>query len=446
MTLMQALQRLSSVCIVAATFVQAATSQVSSDELFVGAFTSDSVTRHDAGNGAAGAAFDNTLLDGVLGIEQGPDGGLYVCSEETNAVLRFDPATGAFDANFIADDPQTAIDETGGLAGPADIIWGPDGLAYVGSFDNDSILRYDGRTGAFVDVFVATGAAGNLNGPDAGMAFGPGDQLYVPSFFNDRVKQYDVDGSFVRNLVGPVATNLDRPRTVLFPGDGFVYISSEGSDSVLKCDELTGDLVSELIVDDAGTSADETGGLDGPTGMAIGPDGALYVASVNTDTVLRYDLATGAFIDTFVGSGSFTTPTHLMFRPRSTRACVANANSVGAGAVLTAGGFATIAAGRFELQASFCPPGQLGVFIYGDSIAATVLKDGMRCVGNPLLRLQAVATDAAGSARTQFDPGSGQLPQLITPGSTWNFQFWYRDPSVGQGANLTDSLSVTFGA
>ncbi len=38
-----------------------------------------------------------------------------------------------------------------------------------------------------------------------------------------------------------------------------------------------------------------------------------------------------------------------------------------------------------------------------------------------------------------FGPASGYV---ITPGSTWNFQAWYRD---GNGpSNLTNAISVTF--
>ena len=33
----------------------------------------------------------------------------------------------------------------------------------------------------------------------------------------------------------------------------------------------------------------------------------------------------------------------------------------------------------------------------------------------------------------------------ILPGSTWNTQFWYRDPAFGgAGFNLSDGLGVTF--
>ena len=37
-----------------------------------------------------------------------------------------------------------------------------------------------------------------------------------------------------------------------------------------------------------------------------------------------------------------------------------------------------------------------------------------------------------------------RVPQ-IDAGETWNFQFWYRDPSAGgAGFNFTDALSITF--
>jgi hypothetical protein len=35
--------------------------------------------------------------------------------------------------------------------------------------------------------------------------------------------------------------------------------------------------------------------------------------------------------------------------------------------------------------------------------------------------------------------------ELITPGSTWTFQFWYRDLAAGgAGFNLSNELSATF--
>ena len=51
--------------------------------------------------------------------------------------------------------------------------------------------------------------------------------------------------------------------------------------------------------------------------MAFGPQGDLYVSSRNTFSVLRYNGATGAFIDEFVqfGSGGLSGPNGLTFGP-----------------------------------------------------------------------------------------------------------------------------------
>ena len=48
---------------------------------------------------------------------------------------------------------------------------------FVSSYFTDNVLRYDGKTGAFVDTFAS---GGGLDRP-AGLAFGPDNNLYVSS-------------------------------------------------------------------------------------------------------------------------------------------------------------------------------------------------------------------------------------------------------------------------
>jgi outer membrane protein assembly factor BamB len=112
-------------------------------------------------------------LDDPDGMAIGPDGRLYISSGQTperSAILRFDARTGAFVDVFASGH---------GLHRPYGMVFGPDGLLYVSSFRSDQLLRFDAHTGAFVDVFATgDGVAGGLNGPN-GLAFGPDGGLYV---------------------------------------------------------------------------------------------------------------------------------------------------------------------------------------------------------------------------------------------------------------------------
>jgi DNA-binding beta-propeller fold protein YncE len=94
----------------------------------------------------------------------------------------------------------------------------------------------------------------------------------------------------------------------VFEGD-YLYVANEGTDEVLRYDGATGAFVDVFVAAGAG-------GLDGPAGMVFGPDGVLHVASVNNDQILRFD-AEGAPLATIVdGPGSgVAAPTHIAVAP-----------------------------------------------------------------------------------------------------------------------------------
>jgi hypothetical protein len=174
------------------------------------------------------------------------------------------------------------------------------------------------------------------------------------------------------------------------------------------------------------------------------------LADIDGDADL--DIVTGSYY--FIGTsgvGRLASFRNLMgpFVPPGTTYCSTSPNSVGSGALIGYSGSLSIPDNAFFVSASNCPPGQFGVFYFGLGQTALPFGDGVRCVtggGLPINRLAATAVDFLGNAGSSVDLTAPLLGGvLITPASTWNFQFWYRDPAAGgAGFNLSDALEVTF--
>ena len=132
-----------------------------------------------------------------------------------------------------------------------------------------------------------------------------------------------------------------------------------------------------------------------------------------------------------------------------TNYCTANANSTGFPAEIGASGSASVAANSLTLSAQQCPPTQNGIFYYGSTSIQLVFGNGFRCVGagaTGVGRLPVVQADGGGVASYQVDFTSPPTAATaIVAGSTWYFQFWYRDPAGG-GAffDLTDGVQIDF--
>ena len=129
--------------------------------------------------------------------------------------------------------------------------------------------------------------------------------------------------------------------------------------------------------------------------------------------------------------------------------CQTSPNSISSGARMFSFGSLSLSSNTFELISDFGIPGGSGLFYYGPNQIQTSFGDGFRCVGGQTFRLNPVVqADAFGTATLPVDftqPPTGSGAGLITPGSTWNFQHWYRDVMAGMsGFNLSDGLSVTF--
>ena len=271
--------------------------------MYISSSATDSVRRYNAFRD--GAFVDDFVESGALfrplSMVRGPDGDIYVGSLG-NSVLRFDGATGAFLDVFVSPG-------SGGLIGPFGMGFGPDGNLYVGSRSNHSVLRYDRNSGDFIDAFVPTGSGG-LAHPTA-ILFDAQGRLYVASESTDSVLRYDGQtGAFIDVFVSSGSGGLGTPAGMTFGADGNLYVCSRGDDSVKRY-AADGGFVDTFV-------SSGSGGLSNPYALVFGPDGNLFVASLATNNVLKYEGDTGAFIEVFASSDLFNQPTALLFTPITT--------------------------------------------------------------------------------------------------------------------------------
>jgi hypothetical protein len=129
--------------------------------------------------------------------------------------------------------------------------------------------------------------------------------------------------------------------------------------------------------------------------------------------------------------------------------CASSPNSTGHVARIGAWGSLAVADANTHLWTSACPPGSLGIFFYGADSVQIPFGNGTLCISPfypGLFRLDpAVAIDAAGHAELELDFAALHPAGQIAAGSSWNFQFWFRDPFAGgAGTNLTDAQRVSF--
>jgi hypothetical protein len=410
------------------------------DLVAVGGFQPASIVRFEADSGLPIGAPLVGPHAGVLGLTVGPDGLLYVASEANDRVLRYDLQTGAFVDAFVADDPTTPQDESGGLSDPTAVAFGPDGDLYVASFDRDRVLRYDGATGAF-EAIVIPSNTGGLDGPDLGMAFGPDGYLYVPSYWNHRVKRFDPStGAFLGDALGPGTSPLRNPREVLFLGDGTALVASEGNDRVLRFDPVTGVFLGTLVGDDPTTPGDESGGLDGPVALRLGIEAELLVTSIQSGAVKRYALRTGAFLGNLTAAGQAPAlPSGLVVNARWSRTCPGTAGPLGVTAELSATGITSLLSDRLRLSVIDVPAGATLVFLVSDTPTGAPWLGGTLCVGGASTRLGPLAADGQGHASVRVP-----LRALgYAPGVTLHAQALYRDAAQVGGVGASSALALT---
>ncbi len=288
-----------------------------------------------AGNGTnsrtgdGGPAKDATCGE-PFGLVIGPDGALYVCETQAHVIRRIDLRTGIISTvagsgkKGYSGDNGPALDAE--LNEPYEIRFDQDGNMFFVEMRNHVVRRVDAQSG-IITTIAGTGEGGfsgdggpatraKLAQPHSIVLDNDGG-LYICDIGNHRIRKVDLKTGQIATFAGtgekqptPDGASLDGtplngPRALDFDGKSSLYLALREGNAVYRID-----LESKTLHHLAGTGKSgyvasgpaKTSPLSGPKGIALGPEGDIYLADTESHTIRVIRRKTGQ-IETLVGNG-----------------------------------------------------------------------------------------------------------------------------------------------
>lgn len=285
----------------------------------------DGIVTTVAGGGATtgdGGPATAAQLGAPYGIAVGPDASLYIAELSGHRIRRVDPdgiittVAGTGTAGFSGDaGPATSAQ----LDKPWGVAVGPDGGLYIGDARNHRVRRV--APDGVITTVAGTGTPGFSGdaGPatsaqvyfPTGLAFGPGGELYVSDSVNNRVRKVSRDGvitTFAGNGLletggevgdgGPATSaNLNQPYGLAVAPDGTLYIADSEHFRIRR---VAGDGIITTLAGNGsgGTAINGSIAAAAPVysyAVTLAPDRALYLPDFFSDRVLRVGSGLPAF-------------------------------------------------------------------------------------------------------------------------------------------------------
>jgi len=255
-----------------------------------------------------------TNIGNPFGVEIGPDGALYITEVSNHRVRRLDLKTG--ELTTVAGCGRRGYEGDGGpatqalLNEPYEVRFDRDGNMYFVEMQNHLVRRVDVQTGR-ISTVAGTGQPGD--GGDGGPALaaqfrnphsialdGRGG-LLVADIGNHRIRRIDLAAGAIESIAGNGAKELPRdgspardqpilgPRALAVVGSTLWIALREGN-SIWRMDLDQGTIhhvsgTGEKGYSPAGPARDAA--YNGPKGIAIGPDGNIYIADTENQVIRR---------------------------------------------------------------------------------------------------------------------------------------------------------------